>query len=1101
MAQTKIFKQYMSFKNRALLLIENDITIYRLILLGLFIASPSLHYLCYNNSYDPIWLRGLNCAFCLLALGISYGKNPGLLKSMVYVTICSYLFINNFVLLGINGFEHIYVFSAITIFIALTLFCKQRIEFVVICTLNIIAVVAAYYTAPKVAISVGVLIALLGVFTLIAYVSFLVMLAYNLQFKKAVNNIIQLNESLVTHAEKLRHSQQQLHALISSVNDTIFEFDENGICINVWFGAQTPQYLKPGQFLNKTFIEALGEDRAKPFLHVYEHVLQNRTSTSIEFASVFGEPSWFVAKASPVVDISGKYTKRISISVTDISEQKKRADALIENKNLLMQAQDIAKTGNWWYDSDAKAHFWSESLFKILEVDELPAGLSRFEYYMALIHPDDREVATNYFNNINAIAENSLVHKFITPRGNLKYLRVLRGEISQNKDGSLKRIVGIIQDITESKLAEKAVKVSQAELLEAQTIAKIGNWKWDSTQNMLTWSDEINSIYEIALTSAQSTSHFGKLLMQHIHPDDRYILHHLFKNGDSNGSSYEYRIITPKGNIKHISVITGKLMYREDGSVRKVIGTLQDITQRKQAEIDYRRTENKYRLVLETIKLAAVSLSADGKVIFCNKYLATLLGYSQMEILGMDWMANFVPDEHRTILTDWFKSNQIRAHYINPVICRHGELRTISWQNTVSYDENGNIKETTSIGEDITVQQKVRQELISAKEQAERSSHFKSEFLSIMSHEIRTPMNAVIGTTNLLLEENPKPEQLEYLNTLKFSSENLLAIINDILDYNKIEAGKLQLSSVPFNIHQLAQNIRQSFHSKAMEKNLDIELITDDGIPDFLMGDQTRLSQILINLVSNAVKFTHAGKVSILLQKQQISNQDVVIKFTVSDTGIGIAAENVAIVFDPFIQGPQTITHSYGGTGLGLAITKRLIELHESSIQVFSDLGKGTRFTFSIRFKVTTPVAEHINSDKNILLPPDFNGLNILVVDDSRMNLMIASKFLKKWKANVAEALNGQIAVDMVAANNYDMIIMDLQMPVMDGFEATSLIKQTHPDLPIIAFTADAMPETQGKAFEAGMCDYLTKPFVPDTLFEKISKHRKAVISDCELSK
>ena len=1098
----------MSFKNRALLLIENDITIYRLILLGLFIASPALHYLCYDNSYDPIWLRFLNCAFCLATLALSYDSNRVFFKAMVYITVCSYLLVNNFILLGINGFAHVYVFSSLTIFIAVTLFCKQRREFVGVTAINLTAVLAAYYTAPKVNISANVLIILLGVFTLIAYVSFLVMLAYKMQFKKAVNNIIQLNESLITNAEKLRNSQQQMHALISSINDSIFEFDENQVCINVWFGPQSPAYLQIEDFLNKTLVESIGMERAKPFMEVYEHVLRYNKTASIEFQSVYGEPGWFLAKASPVVDVLGKYTKRISVSVTDISEQKKHADALTENKNLLLQAQEIAKTGNWWYDSDTKEVFWSENLFKLMEIEEIPAGVSKFDYYTSLIHPDDMEMAIHYLTNINSVTESSLEHKFITPKGNLKYLRVLRGDLLQNEDGSLKRVVGIIQDITESKLAEKAVKVSQAELLEAQAIAKIGNWKWDSTLKILTWSDEVNSIYEVD-ANTPSSSRFGKTLLQCIHPDDRYIVNHLFKSGDNSGSSYEYRIITAKGNIKHISVITGKLMYREDGTVRKIIGTLQDITQRKQAEIDYRRTENKYRLVLETIKLAALSLDAGGKVIYCNRYLANLVGYSQMEILGMNWMEQFVTSEHQPILNSWFKNNTVKAHYVNPIKCRNGELRIISWQNTVSYDENGNIKETTSIGEDVTVQQKVRQELITAKEQAERSSHFKSEFLSIMSHEIRTPMNAVIGTTNLLLEESPKPEQLEYLNTLKFSSENLLAIINDVLDYNKIEAGKLQLSSIPFNIHQLVHNIRQSFYSKAVEKNLDIDLIADSSIPEYLMGDQIRLGQILINLVSNAVKFTQEGKVTISLEKernidQDLSDNEVLIKFTVADTGIGIAAENMAIVFDPFIQGPQTITHNYGGTGLGLAITKRLIELYGSSIHVVSEPGKGATFTFSIRFATAAPISEMphtVTTINDLVLPPNLNGMNILVVDDNKMNLMIASKFLKKWEASVSEAINGQIAVDMVSSGNYDMIIMDLQMPVMDGFEATAIIKKTHPDIPIIAFTADAMPETHSKAFEAGMCDYLTKPFVPDMLFEKVSRYRRATIPLDDLNK
>ncbi|PAW93749.1 hypothetical protein CKK33_09685 [Mucilaginibacter sp. MD40] len=1079
----------MPFKNKTPFLFDGDITINRFVLLGILLACPLLHHLCYYNNYDPVWLRVINMAVCLPALLLSYGKkNP--FRVAIYFTIISNLVINNYLLLGNNNFAHTYLLNSLVIFTALTLFCKKRVEFLWLAVVNTIALFCAYFFNHLV--QLNTLLFTTSTFIAITYVAYLVTRAYQARFNNAVNSTVVLNQSLQNSAQQLEETQQQLHSLISSINDTIFEFDENRICINVWFGPQTPPYLKKEHFLNKTLLEAIGEERARPFTKVYDYVIQHKKPYSVEFASIYGEPGWFLAKASPVIDIDGNYTKRISVSVTEITEQKKFDDALIENKDLLMQAQRIAKIGNWWYDAETSENFWSESLYNILEIDDIPAGLSKFDYYMQMVHPDDFEAVRDYLNNINTSAASSIDHKFNTPKGNLKYLKILRGELQVLSNGQLKRVVGIIQDITESKLNEKALKISQAELLEAQTIAKIGNWKWDSRNKILSWSDEINSIFEISEMGV-SSSRFGKILLQYTHPNDVYIARNLFKGGDSSGNSYEYRIITPKGHIKYISVITGKLMYREDGSVRKIIGTLQDITQRKQAEIAHRRTENKYRLVLETIKLAAVSLNAQGKVIFCNKYLANLLGYTQTEIMGMDWMEHFVPREHSDIITGWFSNDSIKAHYVNPIICRDGEQRIISWQNTVSYDENGHIKETTSIGEDITVQQKVRQELIMAKEQAERSSHFKSEFLSIMSHEIRTPMNAVIGTTNLLLEEDPKPEQMEYLNILKFSSENLLAIINDILDYNKIEAGKLVLSHLPFNIHQLIQNIRQSFYAKAVQKNLDIALIDDQQIPLMLNGDQTRLSQILINLVSNAVKFTHKGKVTIAVQQQEETADDVLIKFTIADTGIGMSAENLAVVFDPFIQGPQTITHEYGGTGLGLAITKRLIELHQSNIEVNSELGKGTAFTFAIRFgktQVEPAIATFEDKKDSPALPVSLQGRHILVVDDNKMNLMIAAKFLKKWDAKVSQAINGQLAIDLLTTGEqFDLIIMDLQMPVMDGFEATAIIKASYPHIPVIAFTADAMPETHKKAFDAGMCDYLTKPFAPEALFEKVSKY------------
>jgi two-component system, sensor histidine kinase and response regulator len=278
---------------------------------------------------------------------------------------------------------------------------------------------------------------------------------------------------------------------------------------------------------------------------------------------------------------------------------------------------------------------------------------------------------------------------------------------------------------------------------------------------------------------------------------------------------------------------------------------------------------------------------------------------------------------------------------------------------------------------------------------------------------------------------------------------------------------------------------------------LHIDLVIDNTIPAYLNGDQIRLGQVLNNLISNAIKFTHSGKVTIRLDKEVLIDNNVSIKFTITDTGIGIAAENLAIIFDPFEQETQMPDTNYGGTGLGLAITKRLVELHESTIAVISEPGQGTQFTFTISFII----ALHEQTKVNQLLPSmsllntNLSGMRVLIVDDNKMNLLIASKFLKKWEAKVDEAVSGILAIEMTEKNNYDLILMDLQMPVMDGFEATIIIKQSNPNIPVIALTADAMPETYNKAFTAGMCDYLTKPFLPTVLFEKIAKYYNPPVS------
>ncbi|MES2809212.1 MAG: response regulator [Bacteroidota bacterium] len=903
-----------------------------------------------------------------------------------------------------------------------------------------------------------------------------------------------ISRSVKRQLAQLPYSPQHLNAIINSLNDIIFEFDDNKCCLNAWYNSLTYRVVDPKQLVGKKLEDILGPARATKYNQALDYVISTHQPTSLEYLSEHGTGKWFLAKLTPVLNEDGSYAHRITVSVSDISDQKKYADTLEEKERLLSEAQAVAKTGNWLYESATRETIWSANILAILGTGEVPEQVEKFEHYLSLVHPQDVDACYKFLFSTTKTDETEHEHRIITPAGDLKFIKIIVGDKVYNNDGSLKRIFGIIQDITDTRLSDKALKKGRAELIEAQTIAKIGNWNWNPNLNKLACSDEIYNIFELNGDALQHIN-MRRMLLKYVHPNDKFILQHLFKSAVTiENYTCVFRIVTPNGNIKYLSIIVGKLLKDDNGQVRKVIGTLQDVTDRKLAEIDYKRTESKYKLVLETIKLAALSLNADGRIIFCNQYLSNLLGYTQKEILGMLWFENFIPDEIKESVRAMLTNNAVPQQYTNPVVCRNGEQRIISWQNTMSYDENGLLKETTSIGEDITDQQKATMELISAKEMAEKASKFKSEFLSIMSHEIRTPMNAVIGTTNLLLHENPRPDQLDYLNILKFSGENLLAIINDILDYNKIEAGKLELNQLKFDIHNLAHQIKQTFAAKAAEKKVALELTIDSTIPQFVNGDQIRLSQILNNLISNAVKFTQKGKIDIDLKAERISNKHVLIRFKIEDTGIGIAADNLDIIFDPFMQEPFVNSNNNTGTGLGLAITKRLINLHKSDITVKSQPSIGTTFNFAIGFDLPVTQAEAIET---IAIPTSefsLKGMKVLIVDDNKMNLLIASRFLKKWHADVDESLNGQIAVDMVNTTNYDLIIMDLQMPVMDGFEATAIIKSSHPNIPIIALTADAMPETYTKALAAGMSDYMTKPFIPAVFFEKVSQYY--VISD-----
>ena len=550
----------------------------------------------------------------------------------------------------------------------------------------------------------------------------------------------------------------QLNALLNSLNDIIFEFNEDKVCLNVWFNEHSDRVISPKQCVGKKVSDIIGPEKASKFDNAIDYVIKNHKSTSVEYISDFGTGKWYIAKFTPVFDREGNYLSLITASVSDISEQKQYAQALKQNELLLLEAQRIAKMGNWWYDYKTDENYWSASLFDILQITHIP-NKKKHDYYLSLVHPEDIESYEQYL----ATFENSMIkqneHRIITPDGTLKYIKVVTGELIKDDEGNIIRAHGIIQDITETRLAEKAIKIGRTELIEAQTIAKIGNWNWDTSRKIIKWSDEIANIAGI---DQLITGEFSiiKLLLHQAHKHDKFILQHFLKSITTiNNYTCVFRIVTADEKIKYLSIIVGKLIKREDGTVRKVIGTLQDITDRKQAEIDFKRSESKYKLVLETIKLAALTLDKNGAIIFCNHHLANLLGYDQSEMIGKNW-ADFIPEKFKETITTWLTENAFKPQYTNPVICRNGEQRIISWQNTITYNEFGLIQETTSIGEDITDQQKATEALIYAKEMAEKSSEFKSEFLSIMSHEIRTPMNAVIGTTNLLLSEDPKPEQM-----------------------------------------------------------------------------------------------------------------------------------------------------------------------------------------------------------------------------------------------------------------------------------------------------------------------------------------------------
>ena len=443
--------------------------------------------------------------------------------------------------------------------------------------------------------------------------------------------------------------------------------------------------------------------------------------------------------------------------------------------------------------------------------------------------------------------------------------------------------------------------------------------------------------------------------------------------------------------------------------------------------------------------------------------------------------------EYQIVMQDLQDQSEIRKQSILKL---KAAIRSLDPASPVQFSEADDdlMNIISFLEKQITKTKELEQDLILAKEVAEKAAHAKSEFLSVMSHEIRTPLNAIIGTIMLLQYHELLPEQKELLNVMEISSENLLSLINDVLDFSKMEEGKIFFVERKINVLNFLKNIKMASRVRAEEKGNIIKIIFDDDIPKYVLGDDVRLGQILNNIVSNAAKFTYNGTITIRVGLNSIVDDIVKIDFSIEDTGIGIPEEKQELIFERFTQANNNITREFGGSGLGLTIIKRLLELQNSTIHLESETGKGSRFFFTLSFKKCDS-AEDIDEVKPSLSSgkTDMNGLKILLVEDVSFNVMVAEKMLQNWNAQVEVAQNGAIAVEKVKANVYDLILMDIQMPVMDGYTATIEIRKFNPDIPIIALTASTVNlDIQSQARKSGMNGCITKPFNPNDLYSII---------------
>ncbi|MDB4297337.1 ATP-binding protein [Flavobacteriaceae bacterium] len=488
-----------------------------------------------------------------------------------------------------------------------------------------------------------------------------------------------------------------------------------------------------------------------------------------------------------------------------------------------------------------------------------------------------------------------------------------------------------------------------------------------------------------------------------------------------------------------------------------------------------------YKIFHNSVDLICIAKS-NGLMKDLNSSFTKTLGWTREELLNAPFIKFIHPDDVADTLAQFEKTIKDRVKTVsfkNRSRKKDGSYIWLKW--TCHPDTESS--DLFVIAHDITKLVQLNNELI-------ETIKFKDLFLTNMSHEIRTPMNAIIGFTDLLKKTDLSTEQQNYTNLVATASQNLLVIINDILDFSKIEAGKINLINKPISLHQIIENAIELTKYKAEEKNIKLLVTTDQDIPKNVLGDSVRLTQILINILNNAVKFTTKGSVQLQVIVTEKTNTHVSLSFSVKDTGIGIPKEKIASVFERFQQANDSISKEFGGTGLGLSIVKMLVELHGGNIHLNSIEGVGSDFVFNLSYELTelSPTKENIknsiNKDEKIL-----ENIHVLLAEDNHMNQRLAKMYLTRNGATVDLAENGKICTEKLQANQYDIILMDIHMPVMDGKEATKIIREElQSKIPIIACTADSLVGEKDRCLEIGMDAFISKPYTEYTMVHEIAE-------------
>ena len=781
-------------------------------------------------------------------------------------------------------------------------------------------------------------------------------------------------------------------------------------------------------------------------------------------------------------------------SFIDIGERKKAEEALRKNREALAEANALAHLGSFEMNPFSREIFASEELYHMLGFTA--GGIQGLEDILGFVYPGDREKARNLFGRMEAEWSEGNLRKEYSQELRLRRPYkgmgwfVFRARMSLG-EGEARRIFVTMQEITELRLMEKAVRESEKKYRGIFESLQDVYFKCNCGGFLVEISPSVKKLGEY---DPEELVGLGIDVFFQDDAQRKSLVARLFRDGYV--SDFELSLKARGGEIRHVSV-NSHLLRDSEGAIQAYEGMIRDVTERK-------KQEEQRRILSEVIHQSPLSIavcSRDGEILYVNAFFQNRTGLSQEVMQGKSlyaYLEDYTLLDAEVVLhigemlqsgTSW--NGEVRRH--SPAGAR-GEDLVDSVRLLPLRDPSGReLLGIAFMGEDVTAQKRMQKALVEAREAAESASSSKSIFLANMSHEIRTPMNAILGYSQLLQREKGfSAKQKEFLDIIGRSGEHLLALINDILEMSKIEAGRITLHREPGNLHMLLRDLERMFRIRSEEKGLSLVFDMGEDVPEWIFADHDKIRQVFMNLLSNALKFTQRGSITVRMRRREDSGEHsgMFLVAEVEDTGCGIAPEELERVFSSFEQTSSGIRHG-GGTGLGMTISRQYARLMGGDIAVESEPDRGSLFRFGFEYSSALPVEEEGHRKK--LLGFDFQGreIRILVVDDSPTNRDVLVQMLEQAGFLTAQAEGGTQGVELFESWNPHLILMDYRMADMDGYEATDRIRQIPGGhaVPIIMVTASVLEEKRKEALDRGINGFLRKPFRREDLFEEILKN------------